>query len=185
MTEKEKLSPVLEKYLLILYQEELKDSTVKASIVADKANVTRATVTRALKTLFELGYINYAPYSSISLTEKGLRYALDIAHRGFVFEEFLINILHCDPLEAKENSRLLSADISPAVFNRLRHFTLFMHTKKSFWMDWEREASEISSNHRRKFTKNTKQSSSSEMNSNTTKPKKNPTKVKTSKKATG
>lgn len=148
MKTKDELSGVLEKYLMIIYQEEFKEEPVKASVIASLAHVTRATVTRALKTLQEMGYINYSPYATISLTEKGLRYASNVAHKSVVLEEFLVNILNLNPMDSKKYSLQIATGLPLDVFQSLRQFVLFMATKKPFWVNWENEVQEIANRHK-------------------------------------
>ncbi len=140
------LSDVLEKYLIIIYQEEFKHEQVTVSNVAKIANVTKSSVTHALKKLSEMGYVEYSKYSKIALTEKGLRHALSGAHKIFVIEEFLINILHLDPAIAQNEAYNFS--FSPIVFNNLKRFILFMKCKKQFWINWEEEFVQIAENHK-------------------------------------
>ncbi len=153
MHSKEILSPTLEKYVMIIHYEELKGGPVKASTIADSANVTRATVTRTLKTLSDLGYINYSPYAPISFTEKGLRYSIQLSHKSLVVEKFLELILHINPELAKEHALPMLNAMPDEVLQNLKEFTLFMTNKKEFWTHWPEEVQEMVSNHKKKALK--------------------------------
>lgn len=145
---KEVLSPALEKYVMIIYHEELKGDPVKASTIADVAKVTRATVTRTLKTLSELGYINYSPYAPISFTEKGLRYSIQLLHKSLVVEKFLTLILNINHELAKEHALIMINTMPKEILHNLSEFTLFMMQKKEFWHHWEEEVQSIVKSHR-------------------------------------
>lgn len=153
MDVKEGLSPALEKYVIIIYHEELKGAPVKASTIASAANVTRATVTRTLKTLSDLGYINYSPYAPISFTEKGLRYSIQLVHKSLIIEKFLTFILNIDPEIVKEHALLMTNTMPKEVLHNLGEFTLFLMHKKEFWQHWDKEAPSIVSSHREKGLK--------------------------------
>lgn len=148
MHSKDVLSPTLDNYMMIIHNEELKGGPVKASTIADIANVTRATVTRTLKALAELGYINYSPYAPISFTEKGLRYSIQLNHKSLVVEKFLSLILNVHPELAKEHALPMLNAMPDEILQRLKEFTLFMSYKKEFWTHWPEEVEEAIARHK-------------------------------------
>ena len=66
----EKLSPNMEDYLETIYLLELERGNVRVKDIAEKPGVLSGTVTSALRTLSEREFINYKPYSFITLTER-------------------------------------------------------------------------------------------------------------------
>ena len=131
------LSAVLENYLEIIFRLELRDGAARASAIAEAANVSRSTVTSALKTLKSQGYVEYTPYSLIHLTDTGLAIGRDIAHRHLVFEEFFHNVLECDSATADSVACALEHVVPPDVIRRLGQFILFLENRKEFWEGWQ------------------------------------------------
>jgi DtxR family Mn-dependent transcriptional regulator len=88
------LSSSLEDYLeRIRYLQKI-HSYASCSEIGVLMNVNRTSVTGALRSLSELGLVNYKPYGKATLTEKGMRIAEDVAIRhetlrGF-FSQFLL-----------------------------------------------------------------------------------------------
>ena len=92
MPEDEKqLSPALENYLAIIFRQEFAAGACRPSDIADAAGVARPSVTNALRELAKRGYVTYAPYSLVNLTEKGLRAGQELAHRNMVLKDFFQN----------------------------------------------------------------------------------------------
>ena len=94
--ETRQLSPVLENYLEIIFYQEIHEGAARASSIAEAAGVSRSTVTSTLKTLKEMGYVDYEPYSLIHLTEAGMHIGRDVAHRHIVIQEFLQHVLQLE-----------------------------------------------------------------------------------------
>ena len=64
--ETRQLSPVLENYLEIIFYQEIHEGAARASSIAEAAGVSRSTVTSTLKTLKEMGYVDYLSLIHIS-----------------------------------------------------------------------------------------------------------------------
>ena len=130
------LTPALENYLEIIFRLEVREGAARTGGIADAAGVSRSTVTSALKVLKTMGLIEYSPYSLIYLTEQGLVIGRDIAHRHFVFQEFLENVLQIETKEADEAACMLEHVVHPDVIKRLGQFVLFLKSREDFWTDW-------------------------------------------------
>ena len=131
------MSAALENYLEIIFRLEVREGAVRAGAIADAAGVSRSTVTSTLKTLKAMGLVEYAPYSLIHLTEQGLIIGRDVAHRHFVFQEFLENVLQVDPAKADDIACLLEHVVSADVIKRLGQFVLFLKSRQDFWDNWQ------------------------------------------------
>lgn len=148
-TPDQELSAVLENYLEIIFRLELRDGAARASAIAKAANVSRPTVTSALKTLQAQGFVDYAPYSLIRLTDKGLSIGRDIAHRHMVFEEFFRHVLKCENSVADTVACELEHVVPPEVIQRMGQFVLFLKNRTAFWQDWQQdyERENMAANH--------------------------------------
>lgn len=119
------LSASLENYLeTILSISEEKDN-VKASEISRKLSVSKSSVTEALRTLRDKGFVNYAPYEDITLTNEGLNTARDIAQKHEVLYGFLHNILGVEENEALETACQIEHVISKNVLNKFIAFNEF------------------------------------------------------------
>ena len=131
------LSPIQENYLEIIFLAETQNGPVKPSIIAQQANVSRSSVTSALRNLHALGLINYAPYSPITLTPAGEQIGREIYHRHLICQEFFENILQIDPLLADSIACELEHVIPQEVIRRLGQFILFLQERHGEWENWQ------------------------------------------------
>lgn len=131
------LTAVLENYLEIIFRLEMREGAARAGAIAEAAGVSRSTVTSSLKVLKTMGLVEYSPYSLIRLTDEGLVIGRDIAHRHFVFQEFLENILHIDGSRSDEVACMLEHVVPPDVVKRVGQFVLFLKSRPEFWEGWQ------------------------------------------------
>jgi DtxR family Mn-dependent transcriptional regulator len=87
------LSPSLEDYLERVFRLQKIHSRASCSEIAVLMGVNLTSVTGALRSLSELGLVNYRPYGKVTLTEKGTRVAEDVAVRHAALREFLSQLL--------------------------------------------------------------------------------------------
>lgn len=92
----EKLSRSQEDYLEEIYVQVLKNGYAKVTEISTSLKVRKASVTSALIQLSSKGLVNYAPYSSITLTDNGLKKAKKILKKHKVLNEFFTEILMLD-----------------------------------------------------------------------------------------
>lgn len=130
------LSAALENYLEIIFRLEAGEGAARAGAIAEAAGVSRPTVTSALKVLKNMGLVEYSPYSLIRLTDEGLVIGRDLAHRHFVFQEFLENVLHIAPAAADETACMFEHVAPPEVVKRLGQFVLFLKSRETLWENW-------------------------------------------------
>lgn len=131
------LTAVLENYLEIIFRLEMREGAARAGAIADAAGVSRSTVTSSLKVLKAMGLVEYSPYSLIRLTDEGLGIGRDIAHRHFVFQELLENVLHIEGSRADDVACTLEHVVPPDVIKRVGQFVLFLKSRPEFWEKWE------------------------------------------------
>ena len=98
------LTASLEDYLEIIFNHTCSSNKVRAVDIANNLNISRASVTEALKKLANKGYLNYEHYGSMSLTEAGLKVASNISHKHKTLHTFFEKVLELDSQEASENA---------------------------------------------------------------------------------
>ena len=133
------LSPSLQHYIELIYREEVQHGLAHASVIADSAGVSRATVTSTLKALRSMGLIEYEAYSPIRLTDEWRRICRDLMHRHIICREFFQNILHFDEAQASAVAGELEHLLPRHVIRRLGQFNLYMQDCKDGWSDWQDE----------------------------------------------
>jgi len=87
-------SEQLEEYLESILDIGEKEGIAKTSAIARCMKVSPASVTEALQTLADKGYVNYEPYKGASLTGLGREMARKVKRRHRLLEVFLSDVLH-------------------------------------------------------------------------------------------
>lgn len=130
--EKIKLSSSLEDYLEAIYNILLHSEKVRAVDISRELNVSRASVAEALKKLDELDFVNYGRYETLSLTESGKKYAVEVLSKHNHIQDFFEKILGAEHEEACENACKIEHIISENILDRLVAFTEFtkLHPEK-------------------------------------------------------
>lgn len=113
------LTSQLEDYLETIAELQKVDRVARAKDIADRLEITRGTVTSALKSLAEKGLINYQPYSHITLTREGEEKAEAIIHRHRTISRYLHEVLQLDWQVAEENACRAEHVLDPQVIDRL------------------------------------------------------------------
>ena len=89
----EKLPLRLEDYLETIYFLIKEKGFARVTDISNYRNVKKSTITEALKQLSLKGYINYKPYSTVTLTQKGEEYAKKIIKKHQVLKDFYKKVL--------------------------------------------------------------------------------------------
>jgi DtxR family Mn-dependent transcriptional regulator len=87
-------SEQLEDYLESILDIVEKDGIAKTSAIAKCMKVSPASVTEALQTLADKGFVHYEPYKGAYLTEQGREMARKVKRRHRLLEVFLSDVLH-------------------------------------------------------------------------------------------
>ena len=87
-------SEQLEEYLESILDIEEREGVAKTSAIARCMKVAPASVTEALQTLSDKGYVKYEPYKGATLTEQGWEMARKVKRRHRLLEVFLSDVLH-------------------------------------------------------------------------------------------
>lgn len=123
---KTKLSSSLEDYLETIYSFLEKQDKIRAVDISREHNVSRASVTEALKKLSDMNFVNYGRYETLSLTEEGKTYAESILNKHNSIQNFFEKILGAGYDEACENACKIEHVISEDILDRLVAFTEFI-----------------------------------------------------------
>jgi DtxR family Mn-dependent transcriptional regulator len=121
-----KLSTNLGDYLEAIYHLQNEKRVARAKDIADRLEVTRASVTGALKALSDKNLIHYEPYSFVTLTDQGEKLAADLIHRHQVLREFFEGILLMDEKTASANAYRGKHFVDKDATDRLTLFMEFM-----------------------------------------------------------
>lgn len=119
----EKLTSSLEDYLETIYNFIEINENIRAVDISRELNVTRASVTEALKKLASKNLVNYGRYDVISLTEEGKKQARSVISKHKALHNFFENILGLSAEEASENACRIEHVISENALNRITAFT--------------------------------------------------------------
>jgi DtxR family Mn-dependent transcriptional regulator len=128
MSTRQDLSDNLENYLEVILELEKTNKVARVKEIADKLEIQRGSVTGGLKSLAEKGYINYRPYSYITLTSSGQKVAEDISHRHQVIKDFLLKVLKIDPETADDTACKMEHAIDEKTIERLVCFIEYIFT---------------------------------------------------------
>lgn len=136
----EKLPLRLEDYLETIYFLVKEKGFARVTDIANLRNVKKSTITEALKQLALKGYINYKPYSTVTLTEKGKEYAKNIIRKHQILKDFYKKVL----FEENKEEELCNLEhfLSKETLKKIEALTKFFEEKnlskdfKEFISQW-------------------------------------------------
>ena len=126
MKKKQSLSASLEDYIEAIYHIIEEKLVARSKEIAAKLDVSRASVTEALRALSKKGLINYAPYEAITLTDKGRKVAEDVIFRHQTLKRFFIEVLALDEEISEEGACKVEHAAPPEIINRMINFIDFI-----------------------------------------------------------
>jgi len=130
--EEQQLTSSLEDYIEVISNHLKLYNKVRAIDIARELNVSRASVSEALKRLAEKGLINYSRYDVISITEHGENIARKVITRHKLLQGFFRDILGLDENEAAENACKIEHVISEKVHKRLSEYVKYNQKHPEF-----------------------------------------------------
>lgn len=120
------LTRSLERYLIAIYELIKNNDDVKVKDVAEKMQIGGASTSEAIKTLANRGYIDYKPYCSIKITEKGTRTAEEKILRHDTIAKFLSEVLLIEDGNIEECASKMEFSMPDDVFERFIKYLSFM-----------------------------------------------------------
>ena len=136
MAHRAALSSNMEDYLEAIFHISSEKQAARAKDIADRLKVNKSSVTGALRSLSEKGYVNYAPYDIITLTDKGKVLAKDVVRRHETLKDFFVKILLVDETEAEEASCKIEHAISNEILDRIINFVEFVEICPRGGREW-------------------------------------------------
>ncbi len=117
-----KLTSNMEDYLEAISFCANTEGVARVSDIRDMLGVKTPSVTGAMKTLAEEGYVIRAPYSGIQLTSKGRRAAEEVKKRHAIFRRFLTQVLGVNPKTAEDDACKMEHAVSKETMEKLHAY---------------------------------------------------------------
>ena len=122
------LSATMEDYLEMICRLTKNDGYARISRLAELLQVKPSSASKMAAQLRRLGYIEYANYSAIQLTEKGQDYGAYLLHRHQVLESFLCLLNKTE--NETEQVELIEHFIRPQTIANLEQLSQILLTKQ-------------------------------------------------------
>lgn len=124
------LSASLEDYLEAIFNLAGESDVAHSKDIAGLLNVSKSSVTGALRVLKEKGLANYKPYDSVTLTKAGQAAAAEVVRKHNILKSFFVNVLGIEKDTAQKAACKAEHILGPEVIARLLCFIEFV-TKNS------------------------------------------------------
>jgi DtxR family Mn-dependent transcriptional regulator len=134
------LSASQEDYLEAIYFLVKEGEKARPKDIAERMKVRAASVTGALRALTEKGVIEYAPYSSATLTEQGREIAEQIATKHEALLHFFTQVLGIERKDAEEFACSMEHTVSDHILQRLVAFARYTEKCPNFGASWQEGA---------------------------------------------
>ena len=122
-----KLTANMEDYLEAVLFCANEKGLARVSDIRDMLQVKTPSVTGAMKTLAQEGYVLHEPYSGIKLTAKGRRAAEDVKKRHAILSRFLTQVLGVNPKTAETDACKMEHTISRETLEKLH---IYLHKQE-------------------------------------------------------
>ncbi|BDD86340.1 metal-dependent transcriptional regulator [Desulfofustis limnaeus] len=120
------LSASLEDYIEAIYHIVDEKLVARSKDIAARLDVSRASVTEALRALAKKELINYSPYEAITMTEQGRKVAEDVIYRHDSLKRFFTEVLAIQPKLAEEAACKIEHAAPPVVISQMISFIKFL-----------------------------------------------------------
>ena len=130
------LSEAQEDYLESIYEIIREKGGVRVKDIAGRLHVKNSSVSVALRSLRDTGFVNYEPYGVISLTESGSEEARRLSETHQVFRRFFVKVLGVEKEAADETACRLEHAMAPEVMARFLQFMKFVSVDVSTGPRW-------------------------------------------------
>ncbi len=119
MREELRMTQANEDYLEAIYElAGSVDTPVRSIDLANKLDVSKASVNKAVSILRDHGYVEQEPYGDIYLTKKGMDYGRSVFKRHKLLFHFLMDVLGVEPTIAAEEACKMEHAISDDTLTR-------------------------------------------------------------------
>ncbi len=127
-----RLEDYLEAVLVLVRQ----DGVARVRDIAAATNVSKSSVTTALKHLSDEGLINHDPYQYVTLTPHGQELAQKVLDKHELLTAFLTDVLNIDLTEAEENACRMEHVVDDIVLERMSMLAEFTRQCPLGGKDW-------------------------------------------------
>jgi DtxR family Mn-dependent transcriptional regulator len=141
------LSASLEDYLEAILNLSSENNVARSKDIAVLLEVSRSSVTGALKVLGEKGLVNYKPYGFITLTDTGRKQAEKVARKHEIIRSFFIDVLGVDAGTASKAACEAEHAFGSQIVKRLLSFIEFVTQNNKNGYDLADEFSQYCRNH--------------------------------------
>lgn len=118
------LSEAMQNYLEEILNLSKQQKAVRVTDIAERLNLTKASVSQALSQLREQGLIVQDRYGPVELTEKGRYYGQVVKRRHEVLRSFLTEVLELDHETAERDACRMEHAVSSETIERLVDFLI-------------------------------------------------------------
>ena len=120
-----------ENYLKVIFVMVSNGQQAQVSQIAAKLNVTRASVSRTIKSLQKEGLINHHNYGPVYLTIDGMKIAKMLINRNRTIQDFLTNLLEIDSDTAQKDACQIEHTISHITTVQLAKYLQTIYNKNN------------------------------------------------------
>jgi len=124
--DQQSLSASLEDYIEVIFHLIRDNDAARSKDIAARLDVSRASVTEALRALSRRGLVNYAPYERVTLTGPGERAAEDVIRRHEALKTFFIDVLRLPSDLSEEGACRIEHAAPPEIIHRLTQLVRFL-----------------------------------------------------------
>ncbi|MDR1611305.1 MAG: metal-dependent transcriptional regulator [Planctomycetota bacterium] len=144
MQKNEQLTSALEDYLEAIYNLSRFDHSAHAHSrdIAEALSVHKSTVTAALRTLGQMGLINYTPYEAVTLTPNGRKKAENVVWRHQALRDFFVDVLKVDADMAEKAACGMEHSMPAEIVEKLAKFGAFFEKCPLNSDEWMRDGIE-------------------------------------------
>lgn len=118
------MSAAMQDYLEEILNLSARLETVRVTDIAERLNLTKASVSQALGQLRAKGLIIQDRYGPVELTERGRYYGKVVRRRHEVLRSFLTEVLKLDRETAEKDACQMEHAVSGETIERLVHFLI-------------------------------------------------------------
>ena len=137
VNEENKLSSNMEDYLETIYVLEKRNGISRITDIAQELKVSKASVSKALKILGEMGYVNYSPYKIITLKDKGLSVAKKTLKKHNILNDFFTEVMFLDKNSSDDIACGLEHFVDKEVVTRFEKLNKFLNNNEDLLLKWK------------------------------------------------
>ena len=137
-----KLTRRLEDYLEAVLVLVRRNGVARVGEIAIATNVSKSSVTAALKHLADDGLVNHDPYQFVTLTPRGTELAQEVLDKHELLMSFLIDVLNIAPTVAEENACRMEHVVDDVVMERMSLLAAFTQQCPQGGSEWAKKFSD-------------------------------------------